>query len=213
MVSKNKIVYLHYKILIMNKKYRIIVADPPWQYGSKSAVNNSNGSEIKKLSEHYKSMSTDDIKSLPIKNILLEDACCFLWVTDSHLKEGIEVMEKWGFKYKTIAFNWVKTTNKGNIYKNVAPWTLKSSEICIFGTRGKMTQFKINNSVESLIFAERNKHSQKPLEYKKRIVEMFGDQPTIELFARDCYEQWECLGDGLNGEDIRISLSKMIKND
>ena len=74
----------------MNKKYRIIVADPPWQYGSKSAVNNSNGSEIKKLSEHYKSMSTDDIKSLPIKNILLEDACCFLWVTDSHLKEGIE---------------------------------------------------------------------------------------------------------------------------
>ena len=86
MVSKNKIVYLHYKILIMNKKYRIIVADPPWQYGSKSAVNNSNGSEIKKLSEHYESMSTDDIKSLPIKNILLEDACCFLWVTDSHLK-------------------------------------------------------------------------------------------------------------------------------
>ena len=92
-------------------------------------------------------------------------------------------------------------------------WTLKSSEICLFGTKGKMTQFKINNSVESLIFAERNKHSQKPLEYKKRIVEMFGDQPTIELFARDCYEKWECLGDGLNGEDIRISLSKMIKND
>ena len=42
---------------------------------------------------------------------------------------------------------------------------------------------------------------------------MFGDQPTIELFARDCYEKWECLGDGLNGEDIRISLTKMIKND
>ena len=42
---------------------------------------------------------------------------------------------------------------------------------------------------------------------------MFGDQPTIELFARDCYEKWECLGDGLNGEDIRVSLNKMIKND
>ena len=106
-------------------KYNIIYADPPWEYGSKSAVNNSSGSEIKKLSEHYQSMSITDIKNIPVKDITLDDACCFMWVTDSHLEEGIEVMKSWGFKYKTVAFVWVKTTNKGNFCKNVAPMDIK----------------------------------------------------------------------------------------
>lgn len=187
----------------MSKKYRIIVADPPWKYGSKSAVNNSTGSEIKKLSEHYESMSTQDIANLPIKDMTEDDAACFLWCTDSHLKDGIEVMEKWGFKYKTIAFVWVKTTSKGNICKNVAPWTLKSTEICLFGTKGAMTQFKLNNSVEQLVFAERTKHSKKPLEVIKRIETLFGDVPRLEMFARTQTEGWDVFG---NQVDNSIEL-------
>lgn len=177
-----------------NKKYNIIYADPPWHYGSKSAVNNSKGNEIKPLSEHYNTMRLDEIKSLPIQKITEENAVCFMWVTDSHLDEALEIYKAWGFKYKTIAFNWLKTTPKGNYYKNVAPWTMKSSEICLLGVKGKMSKYKKANNIESLVIAERNKHSQKPHEVRERIQKLFGDLPRIELFARQTAEGWDSWG-------------------
>lgn len=187
------------------KKYQIIYADPPWKYGSKSKVNNSSGNEIKKLSEHYESMTTQDIKNLPIKDITEKDACCFMWSTDSHLKEAIEIMEAWGFKYKTIAFNWIKKTSKGNTRVNVAPWTLKSSEICLFGTKGTMTKYKKNNSIMQLVEAERTKHSRKPEEVRLRIESLFGNLPRIELFAREKTEGWDAWGNEVNSDiDFKV---------
>ena len=185
------------------EKYNIIYADPPWKYGSKSKVNDSSGKEIKKLSAHYNTMNTNDIKNLKVKNITADDCACFLWCTDSHLKEGIEVLEAWGFKYKTIAFNWIKKTNKGNTYYNVAPWTLKSSEICLFGTKGAMTKYKKNNSVKQLIEAERTRHSKKPVEAIERIEDLFGDIPRLEMFCRYPREGWAVWG---NECDLSITL-------
>ena len=176
------------------KKYKIIYADPPWHYGSKSAVNNTSGSEIKPLSDHYNTMSLAELKLLPIAEITDKDAACFMWVTDSHLDEAIEIFKAWGFKYKTIAFNWVKTTNKGNYCKNVAPWTMKSSEICLLGTKGAMTKYKQVNNIESLVIAERTKHSRKPEEVRKRIELLFGDIPRLEMFARQASEGWDVFG-------------------
>ena len=170
--------------LLGDKKYKIIYADPAWKYWSKSAVNNTKWMKIKPLSEHYDTMTTQDIKQLPVKDIIDDDCACFLWVTDSHLKEWIEVLESRGFKYKTIAFNWIKKTNKWNTFKNVAPRTLKSSEICLLWTKGRMTQYKKNNSVEQLVEAERTKHSKKPDEVRKRIEELFWEIPRLEMFAR-----------------------------
>lgn len=178
----------------MNRKYQIIYADPPWHYGSKSAVNNSAGSENKPLSDHYNTMSLAELKLLPIKNITQDDAACFMWVTDSHLDEAIEIFKAWGFKYKTIAFNWIKTTNKGNYCKNVAPWTMKSSEICLLGTKGAMTKYKQVNNIESLVIAERTKHSRKPEEVRKRIELLFGDIPRLEMFARESVDGWDVFG-------------------
>lgn len=177
-----------------SNKYRVIYADPPWKYGSKSAVNNSTGSEIKSLSEHYPQMSLAEMKAMPVGNIASDDCALFMWVTDSHIDEAIELYKAWGFKYKTIAFNWVKKTTKGNYCKNVAPWTMKSSEICLLGTRGAMSKHKIANNIESLVFAERTKHSRKPREVMHRIENLFGDIPRIELFARLSFEGWDCYG-------------------
>ena len=117
-----------------------------------------------------------------------------MWVTDSHLDEGIEVMKAWGFNYKTIAFNWVKITNKGNFCKNVAPYTMKSSEICLLGIKGRMLKYKVANNIESLVIAERTQHSKKPQEVRRRIELLFGDLPRIELFAREKWEDWDCWG-------------------
>ena len=86
-----------------NKKYNVIYADPPWHYGSKSAVNNSIGNEIRPLSDHYSTMRFAELKTLPISNMTKTDAVCFMWVTDSHIDEALEIFKAWGFKYKTIA--------------------------------------------------------------------------------------------------------------
>ena len=177
-----------------NKKYNIIYADPPWHYGSKSAINNSSGKTIKPLNAHYNTMTLNQLKELPIKKITKEDTSCFMWVTDSHIDEALEILKSWGFKYKTIAFNWVKTTSKGNYCKNVAPWTMKSSEICLLGIKGKMTKYKQVNNIESLVIAERTKHSRKPKEIRNRIELLFGNLTRIELFAREKTEGWDVWG-------------------
>tara|TARA_R100000329_G_scaffold151315_1_gene146953 strand:- start:2323 stop:2931 length:609 start_codon:yes stop_codon:yes gene_type:complete len=182
------------QINLPNKKYNIVYADPPWHYGSKSAVNNTIGSQIKPLSDHYNTMTLQELIELPIKNIIKNDAVCFMWVTDSHLDEALEVFKAWGFKYKTIAFNWIKTTSKGNYCKNVAPWTMKSSEICLLGVKGTMSKYKQANNIESLVIAERTKHSKKPQEVRNRIELLFGDLPRIELFARDKTPGWDVWG-------------------
>ena len=178
-----------------DKKYNIIYADPPWHYGSKSAVNNTTGSAIKPLSDHYSTMSLQELKNMSIKHMTKDDAACFMWVTDSHIDEALEVLRSWGFAYKTIAFNWIKTTSKGNYCKNVAPWTMKSSEICLLGIKGRMTKYKQANNIESLVIAQRTQHSQKPNEVRKRIEDLFGDLPRIELFAREKTDGWDVWGD------------------
>ncbi len=177
-----------------DKKYDVIYADPAWHYGSKSAVNNSKGNKIKELKEHYPTLKRSELIALPIKDIAEDDCAMFMWVTDSHLNEGIELMKEWGFQYKTIAFNWIKLTSKGNYCKNVAPWTMKSSELCLLGIKGKMIKHKTSNNVESLILAERTQHSKKPQEARNRICKLFAKTSKIELFARQKVEGWDSWG-------------------
>lgn len=90
------------KIDIFNtdKKYNIIYADPPWRYNDKSCQGNAQ--------QHYPTMKISDICKLPIQHIADKDCVLFLWATYPMLKEAIQVIEKWGFKYRTIGFQWVK---------------------------------------------------------------------------------------------------------
>jgi site-specific DNA-methyltransferase (adenine-specific) len=194
-----------------DKKYNIIYADPPWRFSSKELygdkVNGYKDGQRKRfapLDRIYLTMSISDIKNLPVKNILADDCACFMWVTDSHLKEGIEVLESWGFKYKTIAFVWLKHYITGILCLNLAPWTLKSTEICLLGIHGLMSKYKKSDNVRQLIESQRTEHSKKPPEARKRIVELFGDIPRIELFARkedflfepDDWKGWDIWGTG-----------------
>lgn len=171
------------------RKFNIIYCDPPWQFGSK-AYQDGNRKMLKLEETQYETMTIEDIKGLPINEISDKDCICFMWVTDSHLKEGIEVLESWGFKYKTIAFNWIKKYASGETCVNFAPWTLKSWEICIVGIKGSMGKYKKVNNIRGLVEAERTKHSKKPIEVRNRIEQLFGDIPRIELFAREYSEDW-----------------------
>lgn len=143
-------------------------------------------------------MSIRELKQLPVEKIAKENSACFLWVTDSHIKEGIKVLESWGFEYKTVAFNWIKYYNTGNLCINVAPWTLKSWELCLLGTKGKMSKYKTSDKIRGLIEATRTKHSKKPNEVRKRINDLFANKNKIELFAREKTEGWDVWGNEIN---------------
>lgn len=182
------------------KKYNVIYADPAWEYGSKELYGDkTNGSDkrdnrFRSIDRIYPTMSIQQIKSLPIKEITDTNCACFMWVTDSHLKQGIEVMEAWGFKYKTVAFVWLKKTSTGKTVLNFAPHTLKSTEICLLGIKGSMKNYKKCNNIRQLIEAERKEHSRKPNEARIRIKNLYPDAEMIELFAREKHEGWDVWG-------------------
>jgi len=182
------------------KKYQVIYADPAWQYGSKELYGDKTKGSKKRenrfrtIERIYTTMAIPQIKELKVKEITDKNCACFMWVTDSHLKEGIEVMEAWGFKYKTIAFVWLKKTSTGKTVLNFAPHTLKSTEICLLGIKGSMKDFKKSNNVRQLIEAERTEHSKKPNEARLRIKELYPNAEMIELFAREVTDGWDVWG-------------------
>jgi N6-adenosine-specific RNA methylase IME4 len=176
-----------------NKTYQIIYADPPWKFSSKE-LQKYDGVRFTSIEKHYPVQEKDWIKNLPVSSIVADDCALFLWCTDAHLKEGIETIEAWGFKYITVAFVWEKLTVNGNLVANLGAWTMKNCELCLFGTRGQMLQHKQSNNVYQLIKAERTNHSHKPEEARTRIEQLFGDLPRIELFARQKTVGWDVWG-------------------
>ncbi|MBN2155549.1 MAG: hypothetical protein JW776_05865 [Candidatus Lokiarchaeota archaeon] len=182
---------------MVTKKYHIIYADPPWKFSSKKYQDG--GRDFDKLeSNHYSTMTIGELAQLPISTITSEDAACFLWVVDSHIKEGIFILEQWGFTYKTIAFNWVKITDNRKKCYNFSPWTLKSWELVLLGTKGTMGKYKLKNNIKGLVEAVRTKHSKKPEEVRKRIDRLFGHLEKIELFARKEVTEWDVWGDEIS---------------
>ena len=171
-----------------NNKYNIIYADPPWKYGG-----GKNNKTFRVATAHYSTMKTNDICELPINKISENDSILFLWVTPPQLIDGLKVMNAWGFKYKTVGFTWVKTYKNGKPVFGLGFWTRSNAEFCLIGVKGHIK--RINNNVPQLIISERQKHSKKPDEIRSRIVDLMGDLPRIELFARQESDGWDCWGD------------------
>ena len=117
-----------------------------------------------------------------------------MWATFPMLREALELIEAWGFEYKTIAFCWVKQNkNSDGIFKGMGYYTRSNAEICLLATRGRVLERK-SRSVSSVIISHIERHSKKPAETRDRIVELFGDLPRIELFARETTPGWDCWG-------------------
>ena len=162
-----------------NKKYQIIYSDPPWSYNDKMSGHSFS------LDHEYETQSKQWISKLPVRDISEKDCCLFLWVTSPLLDEGIQVLQDWGFKYKTIAFVWSKYSKHGKEISNLGRWTMGNVELCILGVKGNPNKWRQDNSIKQLVKAERTKHSKKPGEVRKRIIQLLGDRSRIELFARE----------------------------
>ena len=189
------------------QKYQIIYADPPWSYkvwSKKTGLGRS-------AESHYSTMNKEDIQNLPIRDICEKDCVLFLWVTAPCLIEGIELIKKWGFEYKTIGFTWVKKNKKTpSWFWGMGYYTRANTELCLLATRGKILKRK-SRSVHQIIDTPIREHSQKPEEARDKIIELFGNLPRIELFARQKTEGWDTIGNDIDGKDIRETLEKMVK--
>ena len=165
-------------------KYRIIYADPPWQYGNDRTF--YGGDPI----NYYPAMSIDEICSMPIKDISEENSVLFLWTTSPILEETFEVINTWGFKYKT-SFVWDKIKHNMGHYNSVR------HEFLLVCTKGSCTPdvAKLYDSVQSI---ERTKHSEKPELFREIIDTLYPIGKRIELFARIKTEGWEVFGNELS---------------
>lgn len=173
-----------------DKKYNIIYADPPW-----NGLGWNNGSGQKCPANHYEVQGVEWIKSLPVQAISDDNSALFLWVTFPNLEDGLAVMRAWGFKYATCAFTWVKRNKKSDGYfVGCGNYTRANAEICLLGTRGKMQKRVLSRSVRQVCDARLGRHSEKPAEIRGRIIELFGDLPRIELFARQRHPGWDAWG-------------------
>ncbi len=179
-------------------KYQIIYADPPWQYWEGGAKNQS---------QHYQTMTIDDIKQLPIADLADENCVLFLWVTFPILDKVFAVAEAWGFRYSTQAFTWIKhNTTQNSLFWGCGGWTRANAELCLLFIHGKPK--RIAADIHSVIEAPVSAHSKKPAETRIRIVKLMGDLPRIELFARkpdllfdaEGYDGWDVWGNEVNSD-------------
>ena len=183
-----------------DRRYNVIYADPPWAYRQCGATTKSRGNAAK----HYQTMDTTDICTMPIPSICAEDwAACFMWATFPNIAEAIKVMEAWGFTYKTAAFVWVKKNRKnGGNFWGMGAYTRANAEVCLLGvTPGFKAKDQIrSHKVHQIIEAPFEGHSKKPDEARRRIVDLLGDVPRIELFARQRAEGWDAWGNEVPAE-------------
>jgi len=139
-------------------------------------------------------MNKTDMQKLSVNEIADDNCVLFLWVTGPCLKEGLELIEAWGFKYKTIGFTWVKKNKIADTwFWGMGYYTRSNTELCLIATKGKPLK-RISKSVHQVVDDRIMRHSKKPDSVRDKIVELFGDIPRIELFAREKVSGWDCWG-------------------
>lgn len=173
------------------EKYGIIYADPPWRYERKR------GSGV--AENHYSTMSMEEIGNLPVERIADKNCVLFLWATFPQLDVALAVIRAWGFQYKTVAFVWLKQTRVSHQwFFGMGNWTRSNAEICLLATRGKPK--RQSASVHQFIISPIQSHSQKPGTAREKIVELLGNLPRIELFARQKADGWDVWGNEVESD-------------
>jgi N6-adenosine-specific RNA methylase IME4 len=166
-------------------KYSTILADPPWQFANRTG---KMAPEHKRLSR-YTTMSLQEIKEIPVSLVAQDNCHLYLWVPNALLREGLEVMEAWGFKYKTNII-WHKIRKDGGPDgRGVGFYFRNTTEMVLFGIRGHMRTLAPGRRQVNIIKAMKREHSRKPDELYN-IIEVCSPGPYLELFARGQRKGW-----------------------
>lgn len=172
------------------RKFSTILADPPWQFQNRTG---KMAPEHKRLSR-YSTMTLQDIKDLPVEAITEKRSHLYLWIPNALLTEGMQVMEHWGFKYKSNLV-WYKIRKDGGPDRRGVGFYFRNvTEMILFGVKGKnIRTLQPGRSQENIISSRKREHSRKPDEQYK-IIESCSWGPYIELFGRGTRKGWTTWG-------------------
>lgn len=210
-------------------KYSIILMDAPWKYNSRA---NHKTRFRGGACGHYPLMTMPEIAALPVPSLAARDCALLMWCTFPYLADQIKLFEHWGFRYRTIFATWIKLNPRGfdlpkddpsykpekqyvlytdglfhSVFFGVGYYAKSNAEPLLLGMRGQLPT--VSDAVSSVIHAPRREHSRKPAEQYGRIEGVFGDVPRVELFARHAQPGWSVAGNGIDGMDIRESITRI----
>jgi len=183
------------------KKFGTLLADPPWRFSNRTG---KMAPEHRRLNR-YATMAVDEIGQLPVSQIVAPQAHLYLWVPNALIREGLQVMEQWGFTYKTNLV-WYKVRKDGGPDgRGVGFYFRNVTELILFGTRGKLRTAEPGRRQTNIIVSQKRAHSMKPEELYD-IIEGCSPGPYLELFARFQRKGWSQWGNeiGLNGKQVNI---------
>jgi N6-adenosine-specific RNA methylase IME4 len=181
-----------------DRKFDVIYADPPWHYNGKLQFDKTSRSKetidlskrifISSAAFKYPTLTTSELMRIPVHKIAKDDCLLFMWTSNPHLAQAIELGKAWGFEYKTVAFVWDKMNH------NPGQYTLSNCELCLVFKRGRIPRPRGARNIKQLVRTRRRSHSEKPIEVIQAIEKMFPTQERIELFARRKTKGWSAWG-------------------
>lgn len=196
------------------KKYQVIYADPPWDYGGKMQydkttiksenINFRRDIFLSAANFKYPTLKIEQLKLLDVPSISDDSCILFMWTTGPQMANSIELGEAWGFEYKTIAFVWDKQVH------NPGRYTLSQTEFVLAFKKGKFPSPRGARNIRQMISVRRGKHSEKPMEVIDGITKMFPFQNKIELFARKNYIGWDNWGLEIPSSEVQIKTGNLV---
>lgn len=179
--------------------FTTVMADPPWQFKNRTG---KMAPEHKRLNR-YGTLTFEDIKALPVADVCADQAHLYLWVPNALLREALDVMQAWGFEYKSNIV-WQKVRKDGEPDgRGVGFYFRNTTELILFGVRGKnFRTLAPARSQVNVIKSRKREHSRKPDE-QYELIESCSPGPYLELFGRGQREDWTTWGN--QAEDYEIS--------
>ena len=179
--------------------YDLIVIDPPWSFTTWSSAG-----QDKSASKHYRIMTLADIKALPVRKLLKDNAVVLLWTTGAMLEQAHEVMRAWGVVYKTNLV-WRKVTPSGKVRMGCGFWARTVHEPILLGTVGKPRKF--NPALPSCFDGIAREHSRKPEEFYRMITDRTPGLRRADVFAREKRDGWDAWGDEVEKFSRRLAAT------
>jgi N6-adenosine-specific RNA methylase IME4 len=191
---------------LAGRRYRVGLVDPPWAFRTHSGKNRTpTQKKFNEAEDHYPTMKLADMQALPVGDLFARDAVLAMWIVGSHCDVALDLARSWGFSFTTDLFYWCKqrlvgadqidlfTGDIADLPMSMGYYTRKQLEPCWLFKRGRGVPVCAHD-VRQLIIAPRGIHSRKPEEQYPRIERLFGDQPRLELFARNTRPGWDSWG-------------------
>lgn len=190
------------------ERFGTILADPPWQFANRTG---KMAPEHKRLSR-YSTMTLQEIMELPVPQIALPKSHLYLWVPNALILEGLEVMKRWGFTYKTNMV-WYKIRKDGGPDgRGVGFYFRNVTELVLFGVRGSLRTASPGRTQVNLLSTRKREHSRKPDELYD-IIEQCSPGPYFEMFARHERKNWKQWGDGIQLAEAGFNVKEQIQSE